>query len=72
MISGPAMCGTHLLAARRYGGYAREAHVGLSTGCARFSEGAKRLTIGEVQLCRRKQSHMRSRGFAVAFRRQPS
>ena len=54
------------------GGYVREAHVGLSTGCARFSEGAKRLTIGEVQLCRRKQSHMRSQGLAVAFRRQPS
>ena len=53
-------------------GVAREAHVGLSTGCARFSEGAKRLTIGEVQLCRRKQSHMRSQGLAVAFRCQPS
>ena len=46
--------------------------MGLSTGCARFSEGAKRLTIGEVQLCRRQQSHMRSQGVAVAFRRQAS
>ena len=49
--------------ARRYGGFAREAHEGLSAGCARFSEGANRLTIGEVQLCRMKQSHMRSQGF---------
>ena len=46
--------------------------MGLSTGCARFWEGAKRLTIGEGQLCRRKQSHMRSQGLAVAFRCQPS
>ncbi len=44
-------------------GTTREAQVGLSTGCARFSEIAKRLTIGEVQLCRRKPRHMRSRGF---------